>query len=177
MAYLYGISLIEASDGVRALTTVATAIIGLVANGPQADVAAFPPNRPVLVTDAETAIGKAGAIGTLATVLRAIADQVRTPIVVVRVEDQATPPTLAANVISTTLGNGQKTGLQALTAALGSLAVNLGRRRRRRKLPHGWQPHHHRNLCRGTGRAARHGGLGPVHPCARLGVEGCGGRR
>jgi phage tail sheath protein FI len=124
MAYHHGITLVEASDGVRALRTVATAVIGLVATAPLADAAAFPLNRPVLVTDAESAIGKAGATGTLANTLRAISDQVRTPIVVVRVEDNATPATLAANVVGTTLGNGQKTGLQALTAAQAQLGVS-----------------------------------------------------
>lgn len=124
MAYHHGITLVEASDGVRALRTVATAVIGLVATGPLADATAFPLNRPVLVTDAEAAIGKAGATGTLANTLRAISDQVRTPIVVVRVEDNATPATLSANVVGTTLGNGQKTGLQALTAAQAQLGVS-----------------------------------------------------
>jgi phage tail sheath protein FI len=124
MAYHHGITLVEASDGVRALRTVATAVIGLVATGPLADATAFPLNRPVIVTDADAAIGKAGATGTLANTLRAISDQVRTPIVVVRVEDHATPATLAANVVGTTLVNGQKTGLQALTAAQAQLGVN-----------------------------------------------------
>ena len=59
MAYHHGITLVEASDGVRALRTVATAVIGLVATGPLADATAFPLNRPVLVTDADAAIGKA----------------------------------------------------------------------------------------------------------------------
>jgi len=124
MAYHHGITLVEASDGVRALVTVATAVIGMVVTAPDADAAAFPLNRPVLVTDAEAAIGKAGATGTLPGALRAIADQVRTPIVIVRVEHNATPATLKANVIGTTLVNGQKTGLQALTAAKAAVGVS-----------------------------------------------------
>lgn len=122
MAYHHGITLIETSDGVRPLRTVATAVIGMVATAPDADAAAFPLNRPVLVTDIDAAIGKAGDTGTLKAALRAIGDQVRAPIVIVRVEHSATAATLKANVIGTVV-NGQKTGLQALTAAQGAVGV------------------------------------------------------
>lgn len=121
--YHHGIRLVEVSNGARSLVTVATAIIGMVCTGPNADAATFPLNRPVIITDIDAAIGKAGITGTLAGALRAIGDQVRTPVVVVRVEDHATPATLISNVIGTTLPNGQKTGLQALTAAQAQLGV------------------------------------------------------
>ena len=88
-----------------------------------ADADAFPLDRPVLVTDIEAAIGKAGADGTLAKSLRAIADQTRPIIVVVRVEEGEDAAETASNVIGTTDANGQKTGMQALLAAQAQLGV------------------------------------------------------
>jgi phage tail sheath protein FI len=82
MPFKHGITLTEISTGARTLTAVSTAILGLVATAPDADADAFPLDRPVLVTDIETAIGKAGLAGTLARSLRAIADQTR-PVLVV----------------------------------------------------------------------------------------------
>jgi phage tail sheath protein FI len=84
MPFKHGITLTEISTGARTLTAVSTAILGLVATAPDADADAFPLDRPVLVTDIETAIGKAGLAGTLARSLRAIADQTRPVLVVVR---------------------------------------------------------------------------------------------
>jgi phage tail sheath protein FI len=60
MPFKHGITLTEISTGARTLTAVSTAILGLVATAPDADADAFPLDRPVLVTDIETAIGKAG---------------------------------------------------------------------------------------------------------------------
>jgi phage tail sheath protein FI len=65
MPFKHGITLTEISTGARTLTAVSTAILGLVATAPDADADAFPLDRPVLVTDIETAIGKAGLAGTL----------------------------------------------------------------------------------------------------------------
>ena len=122
MPYHHGITLVEVSDGARSLVTVATAIIGMVCTGADADAAAFPFDRPVLVTDIDAAIGKAGTDGTLAGALRAIGDQVRTPVVIVRVAEGVDEADTIANVIGTTI-DGQKTGLQALTAAQAQLGV------------------------------------------------------
>jgi len=123
MAFKHGITVTEISDGARTLTAVSTAIIGLVATASDADVATFPLNRPALVTDVEAAIGKAGVLGTLAKSLRAIADQTRPVIVVVRVEEGEDAAETASNVIGTTDGTGQKTGMQALLAAQAQLGV------------------------------------------------------
>lgn len=123
MAFKHGITLIEISDGARTLTAVSTAIIGLVATAADADAATFPLNRPALITDVETAIGKAGVDGTLAIALRAIADHSRPVIVVVRVEEGDDDAETAANVIGTTGADGLKTGMQALLAAQAQLGV------------------------------------------------------
>lgn len=123
MPFKHGITVTEISTGARTLAAVSTAIIGLVAVAADADAAAFPLNKPVLVTDVEAAIGKAGTDGTLALALRAIADQARPIIVVVRVAEGLDAAETASNVIGTTTAEGQKTGMQALLAAQGQLGV------------------------------------------------------
>jgi phage tail sheath protein FI len=60
MPFKHGITLTEISTGARTLTAVSTAILGLVATAPDADADTFPLDRPVLVTDIETAIGRPG---------------------------------------------------------------------------------------------------------------------
>lgn len=123
MPFKHGITLTEISTGARTLTAVSTAIIGLVATASDADAATFPLNRPALITDVEAAIGKAGVDGTLAIALRAIADQTRPIIVVVRVAEGEDAAETASHVIGTTDANGQKSGMQALLAAQAQLGV------------------------------------------------------
>lgn len=123
MAFKHGITLTEISTGSRTLTAVSTAIIGLVATAADADVATFPLDTPALITDIETAIGKAGTDGTLAKSLRMIADQTRPVVVVVRVEEGADEAETASNVIGTTTVDGKKTGMQALLDAKSLLGV------------------------------------------------------
>src|SRR3546814_471550 len=89
MAFKHGITVTEVTSGSRTLTAVSTSIIGLVATAADASAEAFPLDRPALVTDIENAIGNAGTDGTLATALRAIADQTRPVLVVVRVAEGA----------------------------------------------------------------------------------------
>ena len=126
---MHGITITEVTEGARSLVLAATAIIGLVATATapagaatEALDAAFPLNRPVLVVDLEAAIGVAGATGTLASSLRAIADQAKAPVVVVRVTAGADAATTSANVIGTTV-NGLKTGMQALLSAESQLGM------------------------------------------------------
>jgi len=123
-AFHHGIKVTEVTGQDRSIRPIATAIIGLVATAPAADVAAFPLDKPVLVTSLPTAIAKAGETGTLGGALRAIADIVRAPVIVVRVapgvaaEGVTAEEATALNVIGTTI-NGRKTGMQALLAAEG----------------------------------------------------------
>lgn len=123
MADFHGIKTVEANDGTRSITTAATAIIGLIVTAPDADADAFPLNVPTLVTNVENAIGKAGATGTMATALRAIADQARPVVVLIRVEVGDDSEAMDANVIGTTTETGQKTGLRALLGAEAKLGV------------------------------------------------------
>lgn len=126
--YHHGVRVIEINTGTRPLRTIATAIIGIVCTGSDADVAAFPLNKPVLLTDVRGAIGKAGTLGTLAKNLKAIVDQCDPLAIVVRVADGegVDPEAIAADQTSKVIGtvtNGVYTGMQALLAAQAQLGV------------------------------------------------------
>lgn len=95
---MHGIQNIEINTGVGAVQTASTAIVGFVATGPAADNAAFPMDTPVLVTDIDAAIAKAGATGTLKATLEAIRSQSSPVLVIVRVAPGANAGEQATNV-------------------------------------------------------------------------------
>ena len=121
--YHHGVQVLEINDGTRVISTVSTAIVGMVCTASDADAETFPLNKPVLITNVQSAIAKAGKKGTLAASLQAIADQSKPVTVVVRVEDGTgdDEETKLAQTVSTIIGttdeNGQYTGLKALLAA------------------------------------------------------------
>ncbi|MCE6962850.1 phage tail sheath protein [Enterobacter sp. MW07] len=121
--YHHGVQVVEVNDGTRVISTVSTAIVGMVCTASDADPATFPLNTPVLITGVQSAIAKAGKKGTLATALQAIADQSKPVTVVVRVEEGASDDPEEAlkqtisNIIGTTDENGNYTGLKALLTA------------------------------------------------------------
>lgn len=121
--YFHGVRVAEVNDGTRTIRTISTAVIGIVATASDADAATFPLNQPALVTNVATAIGKAGDTGTLKNALTAIGNQAKPIIVVVRVAEGEDENDTSANVIGTTLENGQRTGLQALMTAKQKLGV------------------------------------------------------
>lgn len=124
-AYHHGVRVIEATDGTRTITTVSTAVIGLVAISEDADPAVFPLDTPVLITDIKAAIGKAGSPGkgTLYAALTAIDAQSKPVVVVVRAAQGKDAAETTSNVIGTTSANGRLTGAQALLAAQARLGV------------------------------------------------------
>ncbi|KGD83527.1 tail sheath protein [Pantoea stewartii subsp. indologenes] len=115
--YHHGVRVIEVNEGTRTITTVSTAIIGMVCTADDANATAFPLNRPVLLTDVTTAIGKAGKTGTLAASLDAIADQAKPLVVVVRVAQGETEAETTSNIIGGVTADGMRTGMKALLAA------------------------------------------------------------
>ncbi|MBB1625186.1 phage tail sheath protein [Achromobacter sp. UMC71] len=118
-SYHHGVRVFELDDGTRPIRTIDTAIIGMVGTAEDADPVAFPLNRPVLLTNVQRALDKAGIKGTLARSLKAIADQANAATVIVRVAEGATEAETTSNVIGGTVG-GRYTGLQALLAAQSS---------------------------------------------------------
>lgn len=122
-AFHHGVRVLELTGGIRPLRTVATAIIGLVATAADADPTTFPLDVPVLLTDIQGAVGKAGTQGTLTASLQAIADQANAATVVVRVAEGASVAETTANVIGTVTPNSVRTGLKALLTAKNRLGV------------------------------------------------------
>ncbi|EPL4316968.1 phage tail sheath protein [Serratia marcescens] len=121
--YHHGVRVQEINEGTRTITTVSTAIVGMVCTGDDADAKAFPLNTPVLLTDVLAASGKAGETGTLARSLDAIADQAKPVTVVVRVAQGETEAETTTNIIGGVTTEGKKTGMKALLAAQSQLGV------------------------------------------------------
>ena len=121
--YHHGVRVEEINEGTRTITTVSTAIVGMVCTGDDADPSVFPLNKPVLLTDVLAASGKAGESGTLARSLDAIADQAKPVTVVVRVEQGKAEAETTANIIGGVTSDGKKTGIKALLSAQSQLGV------------------------------------------------------
>ncbi len=119
----HGVQVVEVNDGTRVISTVSTAIVGMVCTASDADATMFPLNEPVLITTVQSAIAKAGKKGTLSAALQAIADQSKPVTVVVRVEEgtgedeETALAQTVSNIIGTTDENGKYTGLKALLTA------------------------------------------------------------
>jgi uncharacterized protein len=121
--YHHGVRVLEINNGSRPIRTVSTAVVGFVCTATDADVAAFPLDTPVLVTNVLAAIAKAGVQGTLAKTLEAISKQAKPVTVVVRVAEGATAAETTTNVIGTVTADGKYTGLKAMLAAEAQLGV------------------------------------------------------
>ncbi|EOR05031.1 phage tail sheath protein [Acinetobacter tandoii] len=121
-SYFHGVRVIELNDGIRPIRTVSTAVIGLIATSEDADAETFPLNKATLITNIQTAIGKAGTKGTLARSLQAIVDQTNTLVVVVRVATAVSEAEQTTAVIGGTV-NGNYTGMKALLTAEQHLGV------------------------------------------------------
>lgn len=115
--YHHGVRVQEINEGPRTITTVSTAIVGLVCTGDDADAKTFPLNTPVLLTDVLAASGKAGESGTLARSLDAIGDQTKPVTIVARVAQGETEAETTTNIIGGVTTEGKKTGMKALLAA------------------------------------------------------------
>lgn len=121
--YHHGVRVLEINEGTRTIRTASTAVIGLVAVADDADATFFPEDTPILITDVNAAIGKAGSKGTLAASLDAIADQAKPMVVVVRGRQGETEAETTSNLIGTTTAAGRMTGMKALLSAQTRLNV------------------------------------------------------
>lgn len=118
----HGVRVLEINQGIRSISTVSTAVIGMVCTGSDADATTFPLDTPVLLTNVQASVGKAGTKGTLAPSLQAITDQSKPVVVVVRVADGASAAELQSNLIGGVIA-GRYTGMKALLAAKAKLGV------------------------------------------------------
>ncbi|WP_054888418.1 phage tail sheath protein [Pseudomonas sp. NBRC 111118] len=121
--YHHGVRVLEINEGTRPIRTVSTAVVGMVCTAEDADATVFPLNTPVLITNVQSAVGKAGTKGTLAASLQAIADQTKALTIVVRVAEGTSEAETSSNVIGTTNAQGKYTGMKALLAAQSQLQV------------------------------------------------------
>lgn len=121
--YHHGVRVLEINEGTRVISTVSTAIVGMVCTAEDADTTLFPLNTPVLITDVLAASGKAGKKGTLAPSLLAIAEQAKPVTVVVRVAEGKDEAETTSNIIGGADENGKYTGMKALLAAQAELGV------------------------------------------------------
>ena len=112
--FLHGVGLVIANDGYVELRVPSTAIIGIVATAEDADPEQFPLDQPVLITDLQRALGKAGVKGTLAETLYNIQQESRAAVIVVRTAEGATEAETIANIVGKVDTLGNKTGLKAL---------------------------------------------------------------
>ena len=115
----HGARVTENTDLVTAINDVDSSVIGIVATADDADAKLFPLNKPTLLTRVNDVLGKCGTTGTLYRALKAIADQVSTKVIVVRVaehkeEDGKTQDQL---VIGGSEDDGSYTGMYALLVA------------------------------------------------------------
>ncbi|HHP4689730.1 phage tail sheath protein [Acinetobacter baumannii] len=121
--YHHGIRVLELTDGIRPIRTIATAIPGFVATADDADPLVFPENQAVLITNIQAAVAKAGKNGTLAKVLQNMANQTNALCVVVRVPTAVDEAAQTANVVGTVTAEGKYTGLKALLVAKSKLGI------------------------------------------------------
>ncbi|MBH3141990.1 phage tail sheath protein [Serratia ureilytica] len=121
--YHHGVRVVEINDGTRVISTVSTAIVGMVCTAEDADASVFPLDTPVLITEVLAASGKAGKKGTLAASLRAIAEQAKPVTVVVRVATGKDAAETTSNIIGGANAEGRYTGMKALLSAQAELGV------------------------------------------------------
>ncbi|MBK4990210.1 phage tail sheath protein [Pseudomonas sp. S36] len=121
--YHHGVRVLEINEGTRPIRTISTAVVGVVCTAEDADATMFPLNTPVLLTNVQSAIAKAGTKGTLAATLQAIADQTKPLTIVVRVATGTTAAETTSNIIGGTNASGKYTGMKALLAAQSQLKV------------------------------------------------------
>lgn len=121
--YHHGVRVVEINEGTRPIRTIETAVVGVVCTADDADIATYPLNKPVLLTNVQAAVGRAGTKGTLARTLQAIADQTSPLTVVVRVAEGKAENETNTNIIGTSTAEGRFTGLKALLAARNQLGV------------------------------------------------------
>lgn len=121
--YHHGVRVVEINEGTTPIRTIATSIIGFVATADDADATVFPLNTPVLLTNVQAALGKAGSTGTLYRVLDAIAKQASPMTIVVRVPEDDTEAEQTSLVIGTVTPSGQYTGMKALLNAQAKFGI------------------------------------------------------
>lgn len=120
----HGLSNRDHTDSQGFIRETQTNVIGLVAFADDADAQFYPLHTPVLITNINTGLAKAGVHGNLRKSLETIQEIVNPTIVVVRIPSPFVAGGFdASRVIGTTQADGKRTGLQALLTAKTRLGV------------------------------------------------------
>lgn len=120
----HGLSNRDHTDSQGFIRETPTNVIGLVAFADDADAQFYPLHTPVLITNINTGLAKAGVHGNLRKSLETIQPIVNPTIVVVRIPSPFLASGFdASRVIGTTQADGKRTGLQALLTAKTRLGV------------------------------------------------------
>lgn len=120
----HGISNRDHVDSQGFIRETPTNVIGLVAFADDADAQFFPLNTPVLISNINTGLAKAGVHGNLRKSLETIQAIVNPTLVVVRIPSPFLASGFdASRVIGTTQADGKRTGLQVLLTAKSRLGV------------------------------------------------------
>lgn len=116
--FAHGVRMNISSEGYIPLRVPSTAVIGIIGTANEADIDIFPLDRCVLVTDIPAAIAKLGDEGTLKDALMDINKEVRTNIVVIRVNEESDDePGTIANIMGDIDEYEERTGLEAFSLA------------------------------------------------------------
>jgi len=122
--FLHGVEVIEIDDGPRPIRTVRSAVIGLIGTAPDANAAEFPLNQPVLIAGSRLKAAKLDTTGnrkgTLPNAVDQIFDQIGAVIIVIRVEEGATPDDMT-HVLGGVDADGSYRGVHALLGAQSAL--------------------------------------------------------
>ncbi len=108
--FLHGVEVIEIDDGIRAIRTPKSSIIGLVGTAPDALLADWPADTPILCVGPRQA-ATLGEGGTLKDAYEAIFQQGATVVIIVRVDEGVDAAATLANVVGDAA---QMTGVYAL---------------------------------------------------------------
>lgn len=126
--FLHGVEVLQIDDGPRPIQTVRSSVIGVIGTAPDADAAAFPINKPVLIVGNRTAAAKLDTVGdgegTLPDALDAIFDQAGAVVVVVRVDEGLTEAATITNIVGgVDADTGAYGGVHAFLSAEATLGV------------------------------------------------------
>jgi phage tail sheath protein FI len=120
LTYLHGIQVLEATDGVRSITTVASSIIGLIGTAPDAIGDTWPLNTPILLPGDPTLAEQLGGAGTLYDAIEQMFEITNPTVVVVRVTEGQTLAQTWSNIIGDPI---TQTGIYAFLNAQQLLGV------------------------------------------------------
>lgn len=122
--FLHGVEVVEIDTGTRSIQTTRSSVIGVIGTAPDADATSWPLNTPVLIAGRRSDAALIGSTGTLPAAIDAIFDQIGAVIVVVRVEEGATPAETTSNIIGgIDDATGAYQGVQAFLSAEPKLGV------------------------------------------------------